>query len=1030
MSRRHLAVVLAVSGLLIAGFTLPSHAQQPQSCRIGSTVILGVNSADLNAGLAVITGDVVVNNAFTGSTLVNGFSLSIGQQSSVVGSIAADRIKLSQQTTISGTASFNQLSNGGATLGGQSTPLALPVFSVLPPFQEAIFRGSPANVSVASGETRVLAAGEYGDVVVAASGKVVFTGGVYTLRSVDAGQSAILTFSAAADVRIANKFHTGKNSTIGPATGSGLTAANIVFYVGGINGANGLLNSTPPAAQIEKDSTVSANFYVANGTLKLDQGLSASGAFIARDVKLEQQGQVGVQSAFVNRSPTANTQTVTTNGLEPLIITLTALDPENSDMVFAIQGSGIQFPARGSLSGVSQAPAPFPGNPPGCTSETPCVTPPDPPRTSATVTYTPITAEENSFTFSATDACGNVGTAVVHINPPPDQGQPPVTTVVDATDIVVETPTDTPRSVVLLAGAPLLATLTFSVESLPAHGTLKDSSGVTIESVPYALPSRKVIYVPATGFTGLDTFLFKATGTSGGFDTATVSVNVLPRSELALDQSLTTNLNVPIEVTLQGNPGGAGTAVEADARQRLLAQTQAVVLTGATIAGNVSDANADGLGDGRDSLPGPAPVLVAAGVDVNLGSPSGIVTDPDNDASPSSNPDPDPDVVSATVSSDGTNLYLQVRFKAGTFDPLLTRAQFILDTDQNPATGHPGSNAGCVDDAGIIGAEYLVNLGANLGTTAQVLAYGGTCNSFFSAGSGTTTFVTDGMNATVPLSVLGNDDGRVNFKVAISEQVSESGFTGVLDYMPDLGLAAGESRTGIQGVARIQIEWNVSSIPSTDVIESAEVTLSTLKGTVDILDTSFFAGTAEQDGLLAVSDFQAPADPISGVVMPVPAGPTNTEGTFVFDVTSQLKTARALGRNFFSIQGRVNEGLAGGGFKRGLQVRSTADGNISAGKEPKLNVVTTSADAPLTFTVTSLPLHGTLTFAGSLVSVNQTFTTPPTLLYTPNLAFTGTETFAYRVTQGAVSDLALVSIAVLFNETCVANGRDPGCFPH
>ena len=219
-------------------------------------------------------------------------------------------------------------------------------------------------------------------------------------------------------------------------------------------------------------------------------------------------------------------------------------------------------------------------------------------------------------------------------------------------------------------------------------------------------------------------------------------------------------------------------------------------------------------------------------------------------------------------------------------------------------------------------------------------------------------------------------------------------------------------------------------MPTVEGIESAQVTLNTLKGTVDVLDTFFFAGGAEQDGVLAVSDFQAPATQIPGVVMPVPAVPTNTEGTFVIDVTKEVRAARAAGRNFFSIQGRVNEALAGGGFQRGLQVRSTATGNLTSGKEPKLEVVTAPIGAGLVFKIISLPLKGTLLFGGVPVVVNQTFSSAPTLLYSPNIGVTGSDSFVYQVTQGGLSDLATVTIniaAVLNN--CEINGRPAGCFP-
>ncbi|MCZ6485072.1 MAG: hypothetical protein O6826_05185, partial [Acidobacteria bacterium] len=71
----------------------------------------------------------------------------------------------------------------------------------------------------------------------------------------------------------------------------------------------------------------------------------------------------------------------------------------------------------------------------------------------------------------------------------------------------------------------------------------------------------------------------------------------------------------------------------------------------------------------------------------------GSVADPSGDASPSENDDPDPDVISATVTSDGINLTLTVRYAPGTFDPQLTQAVFLFDTDQDPNTGHPGSDS-------------------------------------------------------------------------------------------------------------------------------------------------------------------------------------------------------------------------------------------------------------------------------------------------------------------------------------------------
>ena len=63
------------------------------------------------------------------------------------------------------------------------------------------------------------------------------------------------------------------------------------------------------------------------------------------------------------------------------------------------------------------------------------------------------------------------------------------------------------------------------VTSLPAQGTLTDSSGVVITSVPHVLPSPIVTYRAPTGFAGVVTFTYSVTeGTTTDNGTATVTV--------------------------------------------------------------------------------------------------------------------------------------------------------------------------------------------------------------------------------------------------------------------------------------------------------------------------------------------------------------------------------------------------------------------------------------------------------------------------------------------------------------------------
>lgn len=1025
----------AIGCFLVLAFLVvssPATGDDPFS----DAAILAANSVHLKQGSAV-TGDVVVTQASAGATLA-GTDLVVDRLVTVTGDAKADRVLLKSAAIVDGDVFTNFLDNQGAVVTGTVNPYSP---SFLPVFRDAAVRFGAADVFVAAGTTVTLAAGSYRDVTIAQTGTLLLSGGVYDLRSVNpvttaGGQCPFpcrsVLFAAPSEVRIAGRFDTGKDSKVGPQSGSGIGAADVVLYVGGLNGGDGSPGALPPAATVGQSSRVDANFYAVNGTVLLDKNTIASGAFVGRDVRVDTGVQVTVASFFTNRAPVANPQTVFTNGPDPIVITLTGSDPEQADLTFSIEVS----PTQGTLTNLTPiVPAPVPeidrvtGLPTGNFVQ--------PPITSATVTYTPATANdvEDSFTFTVADPCDAVGMAVVGVNPFDTSPPPPPLAAVVAEDLSIETTVNTVASIPLSAGAPASVTLTFAIETLPA-GTLTDAASNTIGSVPYDLPSAVVFYTPVAGSDDPDSFVYSARDSSTASppcsspscDTGSVSIDVAAPVELAEDQEVTTNLNEPVQVTLTANSGGTGTS----SALLVLGPSKFVkALPGAEIAGNVSDATGDGLGDGRDNLPGPAPVLIAAGVDVNLGAtPSGSVSDPAGDATDDTRVSPDPDLVSASVSSDGTNLNLAVRFSPPTFNASLSRASFVIDVDENPATGFPGIDA-ANNDSALMGVEYLVNIGANLGASAEVLQFVSLPNSFTNVGSFTATVLSDGYDVAIPLSTLGNDDGRLTFKVE-TQSFLGPGFTGILDYMPNLGLAPGQSRTGIQGVARIQVEWDVSSIVSPpEGISSATVTLNTQKGTVDSLDTFFFAGTADQDGLLAVSDYQAPAAALPGVTMPVPAGPTGTEGTFSFNVTGALQTALDEGFDFFSIQGRVNEDLAGGGFKRGLQVRSTATGNLSLGKEPQLVVVTTPPpDTPLTWRIETVPSFGTLrTLAGSPVTVGQTFTSVTTLVYTPNFNFSGDDSFSYKVTEGLVADLANIRIVIGFNDGCAEVGRPPGCAP-
>jgi hypothetical protein len=218
---------------------------------------------------------------------------------------------------------------------------------------------------------------------------------------------------------------------------------------------------------------------------------------------------------------------------------------------------------------------------------------------------------------------------------------------------------------------------------------------------------------------------------------------------------------------------------------------------------------------------------------------------------------------------------------------------------------------------------------------------------------------------------------------------------------------------GSNGTTRMQFEWDMSGISgSLGSLQSAQVILPTHRGTTDAANTFFFWGGVSGDGNLTNSDFEAAAEQIPDAVMPVPPSmPVGGDGTFSFSVLGQLRAAAQNGFSFFTIQGRVNESLAG--TQRGLEVRTTASGNISGGDIPKLAIATPGISAPLTYRITSLPSGGVLRDSFNVEITAVPYDLPDGQVnYTPNFGFLGLDTFSFSVSNGFITSSAFGHVNV------------------
>ena len=185
--------------------------------------------------------------------------------------------------------------------------------------------------------------------------------------------------------------------------------------------------------------------------------------------------------------PTANNENIQTTCCTPVQITLTGTDPIAGDVpTFTV----VTQPQHGTLTAGT---------------------------VSSIVNYTPNTgfSGTDSFTYKATDGQGassNIATVTITVNAAP---QP------TANNENIQTTCCTPVQITLTGTDPIAGDVpTFTVVTQPQHGTL---TAGTVSSIVY--------YTPNTGFSGTDSFTYKATdgqGASSNIATVTITVNAPP----------------------------------------------------------------------------------------------------------------------------------------------------------------------------------------------------------------------------------------------------------------------------------------------------------------------------------------------------------------------------------------------------------------------------------------------------------------------------------------------------------------------
>jgi uncharacterized repeat protein (TIGR01451 family) len=306
---------------------LPPPSPPPPPAVIDDYVVFGLNSINFEWDVEVHGGHIGVQDASPGPVLQAGAEiamdgLTLHNPNSI---IAADTVQIDSSDVFD--IFYNGLDQGyNLSYGELNTPLGLPLLTNLPDFPE--INPGTTNHTVPQSGNLELPAGAYGAIKLNWNSDLILTGGVYHLESLTLADEARLTATAPTEIRIANRLISNWANYIGPDTSLGLDATDLVIFVAGINGSSGNLGATPKAARIGLDNTIRANLYVPNGTLRLNYGTQAWGAFIGRDVHFEGDNHIWLESAFAGgyQSPgftIADFLATPLTGSVPLTVTFT-----------------------------------------------------------------------------------------------------------------------------------------------------------------------------------------------------------------------------------------------------------------------------------------------------------------------------------------------------------------------------------------------------------------------------------------------------------------------------------------------------------------------------------------------------------------------------------------------------------------------------------------------------------------------------------------------------------------------------------
>jgi uncharacterized protein (TIGR03437 family) len=647
---------------------------------------------------------------------------------------------------------------------------------------------------------------------------------------------------------------------------------------------------------------------------------------------------VNIAIAPINDVPTANGQSVSTNEDTARAITLTGSDPDGSSITYSIFAA----PTNGTLTG-----------------------------TAPNLTYTPNANfnGSDSFTFIVNDGIFDSATATVSITVTPVNDAPTANGTSETTN------EDTPKAITLTGNDIEGSTLTYTVVTPPANGSLSGTA-------------PNLTYTPNANYNGTDSFTFKVN--DGQLDSAntTVSLTITAVNDapVANGNSGTTPEDIPVTVTLTGTDVEGSpltyTVVTPPANGTLSGTAPNLTYTPA-LNFNGADSFTFKVNDGQ---------LDSATATVSL-----IIT-PVNDA-------PTADAQSVSVTEDIAKAFTLT----GTDIESSTLTYTVVTSPTNGTLSGTAPNLTYTPNANYFGTDsftFKVNDGALDSATATVTL---TINPQQDAPVANGQSVSTDEDTPKAITLTGTDvDGDTLTYSLISGPTNGtlSGTVPNLTYTPNANYNGADSFT---------FKVNDGFADSNTATVSISVTNTNDPPVANSQSVSTNEDTPKAITLTATD---ADGNTLTYAVLTTPAN-----GTLSGTAPNLTYTPNA---NYFgsdSFTFKVNDGTVDSNTATvSITVVAVNDAPVANGQSVNTDediaktITLTGSDvegSPLTYTIVASPTKGVLSG------------TAPNLTYTPNANLNGADSFTFKVNDGTVdSATATVNIAIApINDVPTANGQ-------